>query len=241
MAFVTLALTITFDMSADFALDKPSIQTAWRAFLQHVPVFLMIWVGSFLLTLVGVLVSIVLGVVFSFALVGAGGNDTMFGLAAVLAQLGQLPFVMCVSLLTVLLVAVPAAYYERGEIVTVSAALSMLMLHWRRYLLAGVLFSLATTVGTFLCVLPGIAVALVTPVFVNRIFVTDMNIGDAFSQSFQAVYRSENGWGFVGQQIVVFVVVGLVTLLTCGFGSILVVPVASFYIQNLAYNRGLLR
>lgn len=240
MAFVTLALNTISVMSADFAFEKPSIQTAWRAFLQHIPVFLMVWVGSVLLTLVGVLVSLVLGLILSLAL-GTGADDAVFGLVAVLVQLVQLPFTMCVSLLAVLLVAVPAAYYERGEVVTASAAVSMLIERWRRYLIAGFLFSLATTIGALLCVLPGIAVALVTPIFVNRIFVTDISIGDAFSQSFQTVYRSENGWGFVGQQILVFVVAGLVALLTCGLGAILVVPVASFYIQNLAYNRGLLR
>lgn len=239
MAVVTLAVITTFVMSADFAFDKPSIQTAWRAFVKHVPVFLMIWAGSLLLSLVGVLVSTVFVLVVSTAL-GAASDDA-FGLVAVLAQLGQLPFTICVSLLTVLLVAVPAIYYERGEVVTVSNALSLLTGRWKRYLTAGFLFSLVIALGILFCVLPGIAVALVTPVFVNRIFITDMTIGDAFSQSFQAVYRSENGWGFVGQQILVFIVGGLVALLTCGLGSILVIPIASFYIQNMAYWRGLLR
>ena len=83
--------------------------------------------------------------------------------------------------------------------------------------------------------------ALVTPVYVNRIFVTDLSIGEAFSQSFQAVYRSENGLSFLGLELIAGVVVGFLTLVTCGLGLFVFVPMASFYLQNVAYNRGLLR
>ena len=37
------------------------------------------------------------------------------------------------------------------------------------------------------------------------------------------------------------VVVGFLTLVTCGLGLFVFVPMASFYLQNVAYNRGLLR
>ena len=87
-------------------------------------------------------------------------------------------------------------------------------------MLAGLFFSLVTTIGFLLCILPGIAVALVTPVFVNRIFVTDMGIGEAFSQSFQVVYRSENGLSFVGLEVLTGIVVGLLALVTCGLGGL---------------------
>ena len=110
-----------------------------------------------------------------------------------------------------------------------------------RYLLAGVFFSVVMTIGFVLCILPGIAVALVTPVYVNRIFVTEMTIGEAFSQSFQVVYRSENGLSFVGLEVLTGIIVGFATLLTCGLGVFVFVPMSSFYLQNVAYNRGLLR
>ena len=90
-------------------------------------------------------------------------------------------------------------------------------------------------------ILPGIALALVTPVFVNRIFVTEMTIGEAFSQSFQVVYRSQNGLSFVGLEVLTGLVVGLLALVTCGLGGFVVIPMASFFLQNVAYERGLLR
>ena len=170
-----------------------------------------------------------------------GSSDAALGLGAVLAQLVQLPFSILASLLSVLLVAVPALYYERGEVVTISTAAQLLTGRWWRYVLAGLFFSLVTTIGFLLCILPGIAVALVTPVFVNRIFVTDMGIGEAFSQSFQVVYRSENGLSFVGLEVLTGIVVGLLALATCGLGGFVVIPMASFFLQNVAYQRGLLR
>ena len=77
--------------------------------------------------------------------------------------------------------------------------------------------------------------------FINRIVVTNMGIGEAFSQSFQVVYRSENGLSFVGLEVLTAIVVGLLALLTCGLAGFVVIPMVSFSLQNVAYQRGLLR
>lgn len=225
-------------MAAPIAFEPPSIQKAWQAFLQHIPVVLVSWVGSIGLSLLAVL-AYGMNIVAVSAIIGS--SDAALGLGAVLAQLLQLPFSILASLLSVLLVAVPALYYERGEVVTISMAAQLLAVRWWRYVLAGLFFSLVTTIGFLLCILPGIAVALVTPVFVNRIFVTDLGIGEAFSQSFQVVYRSENGLSFVGLEVLTGIVVGLLALATCGLGGFVVIPLASFFLQNVAYQRGLLR
>ena len=225
-------------MAAPIAYEPPSIRKAWQAFLQHVPVVLMSWVGSIVLSLLAVLVYGLTLVVMSAIL---GSSDAALGLGAVLAQLVQLPLSILASLLSVLLVAVPALYYERGEVVTISVAAQLLCGRWWRYVLAGLFFALVTTIGFLLCILPGLAVALVTPVFVNRIFVTEMSIGEAFANSFQVVYRSQNGLSFVGLEVLMGIVVGLLALLTCGLGGFVVIPMASFFLQNVAYERGLLR
>jgi hypothetical protein len=225
-------------MAAPIAFEPPSIQKAWQAFLQHIPVVLVSWVGSIVLSLLSVLAYALIIIVVAAVI---GSSDPALGLGMVLAQLVQLPLALLASLLSVLLVAVPALYYERGEVVTISAAAQLLTDRWWRYVLAGLFFSLVTTIGFLLCILPGIAVALVTPVFVNRIFVTDMTIGEAFAHSFQVVYRSENGLSFVGLEVLTGLVVGLLALLTCGLGGFVVIPMASFFLQNVAYQRGLLR
>ena len=225
-------------MAASIAFEQPSIQKAWDAFLKHIPVFLLIWAGSIGLAVIGLAVYLLIVMVVGSL---GGSSESAFSLGAILAQLTQIPFSILSSLLSVLMVAIPAVYYERGEVVSVGAAVALLRERFWRYVLAGLFFSSVMTIGLLLCVLPGLAVALVTPVFVNRIFVTEMGIGEAFSQSFQVVYRSENGMSFVGLEVLAFIVTALSTVLTCGLAVLVVVPMASFYLQNSAYQRGLLR
>ena len=225
-------------MAAPIAFEQPSIQKAWDAFQKHIPVFLLVWVGSIVVALLG-------GAFSTLSLISVGGlgssSESAFSLAAFLAQLTQIPFSILSSLISVLMVAIPAVYYERGEVVSIGAALGLLRARFWRYVLAGLFFSIVMTVGLLFCVLPGLAVALVTPVFVNRIFVTEMSIGEAFSQAFQVVYRSENGMSFVGIEVLAAIVAALLTVLTCGLAGLVVIPMASFYLQNTAYQRGLLR
>ena len=225
-------------MAASIAFEQPSIQKAWDAFLKHIPVFLLIWAGSIGLAFIGLAVFLLIVMVVGSL---GGSSESAFSLGGILAQLTQIPFSILSSLLSVLMVAIPALYYERGEVVSVGAAVALLRERFWRYVLAGLFFSSVMTIGLLLCVLPGLAVALVTPVFVNRIFVTEMGIGEAFFQSFQVVYRSENGMSFVGLEVLAFIVAALFTVLTCGLAVLVVVPMASFYLQNTAYQRGLLR
>ena len=225
-------------MAASIAFEQPSIQKAWDAFLKHIPVFLMIWAGSIGLAVIGLAVFLLIVMVVGSL---GGSSESAFSLGGILAQLTQIPFSILSSLLSVLMVAVPAVYYERGEVVSVGAAVALLRERFWRYVLAGLFFSSVMTIGLLLCVLPGLAVALVAPVFVNRIFVTEMGIGEAFSQSFQVVYRSENGMSFVGLEVLAAIVVAVLAAITCGLAGLVVIPMASFYLQNMAYQRGLLR
>ena len=225
-------------MAASIAFEHPSIQKAWDAFLKHIPVLLVIWVGSIALAVLGLAVSVL--IVMAVGSLG-GSSDSAFSLGAILGQLAQIPFSVLSSLLSVLMVAIPAVYYERGDVVIIGAALALLRERFWRYVLAGLFFSIVMTIGLLLCVLPGLAVALVTPVYVNRIFVTEMSIGEAFSQAFQVVYRSENGMSFVGLEVLAAIVVTVLAAITCGLAGLAVIPMASFYLQNMAYQRGLLR
>jgi hypothetical protein len=139
-----------------------------------------------------------------------------------------------------LFVAVPAMHYASGEVITVVAAFRELLRRPGRYLLAGLLFSLVAAVGFVLCIVPGILVALVMPIYVNRIFLTDQPIPDAFAASFQAVYRSPNGGSFILIEILAWLLVALVSVCSCGLGALLAVPVSTFYLQNAAYHKGLI-
>jgi hypothetical protein len=227
-------------MAAPIATEKPTLNSAWEAFLAHVPTILLIWIASAVISGAG------LAVYFLITLVGLGvagsgaGSDQALGAVAALGQLGQLPFTVLSSLVGVLFIAVPALYYDGGEVVTVRTAFAALMRRPLRYLLAGVLFTIVFALGLLLCIVPGIVVALVMPIYVNRVFLSDQSITEAFTASFQAVYGSERGRTFAGIEILAWLLVVLVSVCTCGLGALLAVPVSSFYIQNAAYQRGVI-
>ena len=165
-------------MAAPIAFEPPSIQKAWQAFLQHIPVVLVSWVGSIVLSLLAVLAYGLIIVAVSAIL---GSSDAALGLGAVLAQLVQLPFSILASLLSVLLVAVPALYYERGEVVTISTAAQLLTGRWWRYVLAGLFFSLVPPPGFLLWIPPGVGAGVGAPGVGDCIFVTHMGIGGGLS------------------------------------------------------------
>ncbi len=227
-------------MAAPKAYDQPTLNGAWEAFVAHVPTILLIWIATAVLSGVGFAVYSLITLLGLGIAGGGSGGDQALGVAAALGQLGQLPFTVLSSLVGVLFIAVPALHYDSGDVITVQAAFAALMRRPLRYLLAGVLFTLVVTIGFLLCIVPGIVVALVMPIYVNRIFLTDQSITDAFAASFQAVYRSEQGRTFAGIEILAWLLVVLVSVCTCGLGALLAVPVSSFYLQNAAYNKGVI-
>jgi hypothetical protein len=227
-------------LAAAIAYEPPSISKAWAAFLAHIPTILLIWVATIVLSVIGFVASLALTALGAGLSSGGAGAEAAAGLAAVLGNLVQLPFSILSSLVGVLFVAVPAMHYASGEIIDTEAALRVLLHRPVRYLLAGVLFTVVAVVGFVLCVLPGIAVTLVMPIYVNKVFLTDSPILDAFSSSFQAVYGSPQGRIFAGIELLAWLLVLVVSIFTCFLGSLVAVPVATFYIQNAAYHRGVL-
>jgi hypothetical protein len=226
-------------MASASATEQPTLNRAWEAVLAHVPTILLIWLATAVLAVLGAAVTWLILLV-GFGVSGSTGSDSALSIATLLGQLGQLPFAILSSLVGVLFVAVPAMHYASGEVITVVAAFRELLRRPGRYLLAGLLFSLVAAVGFVLCIVPGILVALVMPIYVNRIFLTDQPIPDAFAASFQAVYRSPNGGSFILIEILAWLLVALVSVCSCGLGALLAVPVSSFYLQNAAYHKGLI-
>lgn len=243
-ATLTLRSVCSGILAAPFAYEQPTLNKAWEAFVAHIPTILIIWIITAIFAVLGMgaqLLFTVVGNSLSGVSLGSaieGNTTTTLGL--VLGQLGQIPFSIISNLVAVLFAAVPALYCVSGETITVNRSFQVLLANPWRYLLAGILFTVVSVIGFLACGLPGIAVALVTPVFVNKIFTTDMPILDAFSSSFQAVYRSENGWTFVGIELLAGLVVVVVSICTCGIGLLVAPAVASFYIQNVAYHKGIL-
>ena len=226
-------------MASPLATESPTINRAWEAFVLHVPAILLAWIAAMGISVIGTLVYFVISLVLT-PLSGADPNGGGTVLAITLGQLGQLPFTVLSSLVGVLLAAIPALYYERGEVITVQAAFAALLQRPWRYLWAGVFFSALVLVGFLFCVLPGVLIVFVTPLYVNRIFNTNLTVTEAFSASVQALFRSPQGMPYLGLELLTTLLVLVVSICTCGFGALLALPVSSFYLQNAAYNKGLI-
>jgi hypothetical protein len=231
-------------MAAAIAYEQPSIERSWQAFLSHLPTLLIVLVLSLALSLVGygvaLVVQILVTALLDTAALDASGAASSL-LVVLLANLAQLPFLVLSSVVGILFTAIPALHYETGETISVETALAVLLRRPARYILAGLLFSVAATIGFLLCILPGIVISLILPVYVNRIFNGDASIIDSFTGSFQAVYGSEHGFTFIGIQLLAMLVTIILTICTCGLGGLVAGPMASFYIQNSAYRQGVLR
>lgn len=227
-------------MAAPLAYEQPTINKAWQAFVAHVPTILLIWIATVALAALGAAVTWVILLVGVGLAGGGSAGDWAVTAASALGQLGQMPFVILSNLVGVLFVAVPALHYDSGTTITVQEAFAALMRRPVRYLLAGLLFALVASIGFVLCILPGLAVMLVLPIYVNRIFLTEQSITDAFAASFQAVFRSANGPDFLGIELLAWVLVVVVSVCTCGLGALVAVPVSTFYLQNSAYHKGLI-
>ncbi|PWL22302.1 MAG: hypothetical protein DCO99_05845 [Synechococcus sp. XM-24] len=226
-------------MASPLATESPSINRAWEAFVAHVPAILLAWIAAMGISVIGTVVYFVISALLTM-LSGADPNGGGTVLAMVLGQLGQLPFMVLSSFVGVLLAAIPALYYERGEVITVQAAFAALFEKPWRYLWAGVLFTALVLVGFLFCVLPGVLILFVTPLYVNRIFNTNLSVTDAFAASVQAAFRSPQGIQYLGLELLTILLVLVVSICTCGFGALLALPVSSFYLQNAAYNKGLI-
>ncbi|MFM7313963.1 MAG: hypothetical protein ACKO0M_12480 [Cyanobium sp.] len=235
-------------MAAPIAYEQPTVNKSWQAFVDHFPTLALVFLVTLALAVVGVLLSyLVAGAVAAMIHASGGlsslanGEDLAASGARVFGQFSRLPIDVLVNFIGVLGMAVPAMYYQTGEVITPGVAFGVLFKRPLRYLLAGLLYTVVAVFGFILCVLPGIAVLLVAPVFVNRIFNTDEQIIDAFFRSFQGVFRSEHGWTFVGIELLVGLCVIVVTICTCGLGGLVAGPMGTFYVMNSAYRYGVLR
>ena len=220
------------------AFEAPSLQRAWDQFLKNLGPLLVVTLVAFLF---GSLAYISYNL-FNVGVVAIAGEDNSSWsgvLAWILGEAGRLPFTILASFFGVLLAAVPAVYFATGEPLTIGGAFALLFARPWRYFFAGLLFSIVCGLGFVACVLPGLAVAFTYPIYVNRIFNTDQPILDAFSGSFQALYGNEKKWSFLGVQVLFWLVIGVLSVCTCGGAAIVGIPLSAFYIQNYAYRVGM--
>ena len=221
------------------AFEAPTLQSAFDQFGKNFgPLFVM-----FLISRVFAAIGYVVYIAFNLSALYVVGEDNGFlgrMTGRFLGEAGKMPFAIMAGFFSVMIAAIPAVYFATAETVTIDSAFKLLFGRPWRFLLAGLLFSIVSTVGAFACILPGIAVSLTFPIYVNRIFTTEQPIVDAFVGSFSALYGAEKGWSFIGLQVLIFMIMFVLTICTCGVGAIVCAAPSCFYLQNAAYRWGLI-
>ena len=149
-------------------------------------------------------------------------------------------YTVAIALLSVLYMVIPALYFKNKELITWKVPYKVLLKNFKRYFLAGLLYSFCVILGFLLCFLPGIVISFIGPAYVNKIACSDMPIMEAFKSSFQAVFKSPNFWSYIGMQILAGIIYIIPTICTCFIGSIVTLPMLSIYSQHLAYNKGII-
>jgi len=241
-------------VAAPIAYEQPTLRKAWGAFVAHLPTLLVIWITTGVLSLLEpVLRELIFDRMAMDTLDSADNvSSSLLSFGFWLFELVHLPLFVLTLLVVVLVAVVPALYYETGRVVSVWHLFGALFKRPWRYLLAGIYFQTIFSLGLFLCILPGVVVLLAGPVYVTKIFTTDMTILAALGSSFQAVYRAERGRAFVAIELLVIAILLVLVVVLVGLGlersglgigivAAIAFSVASFYIQNTAHRQGVLR
>ena len=223
--------------------SKANLQTTWEIYKSQWKTFLIltgfIVLVYFIYAILDSIVSL-LGIAPSFI-----SDYESIGTGAIIISLIirtpiYLIYTLVIALLTNLFMVIPALYFENNELITWKVPYKVLIKNFKRYFLAGLLFSVCLGLGFLFCLIPGVVISLIGPAYVNKIACSNMPILKAFTSSFQSVYKSPNLWPYIGMQFLAGFIYLVPTICTCGIGSIITLPLLSIYSQHLAYNKGIL-
>ena len=226
--------------------SKASLKTTWEIYKLQWKTFLALTGFGALAWLVYTIIDIILSLIGLVPISVLSYTDyEYFGVGALLASFViRLPIVIIYTLITSLLsvsfMVVPALYFKNNEIITWKVPYKVLTKNFKRYVLAGLLFSVCLILGYLFCIIPGIAISFVGPTFLNKIACSDMPIMKAFKSSFQAVFKSPNLWSYIGMSILAGLLFTIATTCTCFVGMIITFPMICIYSIHLAYNKGLI-
>jgi len=222
---------------------KADLQTTWKIYKSHWKTFLALTGFIVLAYVIYVVLDLIVSLI-GIAPLTFSEYEYVGGVAIIISLIIRTPiylfYSVVFSLLSVLFMVIPALYFEKREIITWKVPYKELKRNFKRYLLAGILFTGCLTIGFLFCILPGIVISFIGPAYTNKIACSDIPILKAFTSSFQSVFKSPNLLPYIGMQILAGLIYIIPTVCTCGIGSVITFPLLSIYSQHLAYNKGIL-
>lgn len=221
--------------------SEPTLQSAWNLYKANWQAYVLTQLVILGLALVfGLITALttVLAQVLTGGFLQDSGSSWAEGVQALLNFPFQLIYQVLVGLLGVLIVAFPAIYYATGQHPDFNTGLALLRKNFWRYVLAGLLVSAATGIGLLACLVPGMIVALITPIYIRRVFTSEEPIWPAFLACFRDLFNSGYGWGLVGYELLTGLLV-LISALFCLVPLIVTGPLAAIFIQQYLVSRRL--
>jgi len=92
------------------------------------------------------------------------------------------------------------------------------------------------SIGLLLCVIPGVLMILVTPLYIHHVFTTDLNLMTCMNKAFKGMFQ-----GFGSFSVVSFLCFLAVPGSTAVFPLLIlaVLPMTALYLQNYIHHKGL--
>ena len=230
------ASLITTDQSAEptpsIHVSAPSLGAAWTLFKRHWRTYLILEGLVLLAALAGALLQHIGNGLQGLAEL----NPLAALLPAIALAIGAITLNLWSNLLGVSLQMLPALAFHSGSHPSARAMLQMLRRDFWRYVRAGVVVGLATAIGLVLLIVPGVLVAIATPVVIRRVTCHQQAAMPALIASVKEVGSSPVGAGLLKWELVAGLLM-LGSVLLCGVPLLITIPLGGILVQHyLAYS-----
>jgi hypothetical protein len=215
-------------------VTAPSLGAAWTLFKRN-------WRSYLILEGLAVLAALGVGLL---QLLGGGlqGLAVLNPLLALLPGLalavGAVALNLWSNLLGVSLQMLPALAFAQGHHPSATAMLQLLRRDFWRLVRAGVVVGLATGIGLLLLIVPGVLVAIATPVIIRRVVCDQQDALPAVLTSVKEVGNSPAGAGLLKWELVAGLLV-LGSVLLCGLPLLITIPLGGILVQQYLAHSGL--
>jgi hypothetical protein len=205
----------------------PSLGAAWTLFRRHWRTYLILEGLVVAAALLGALLQLI-----GSGLQGLAEANPLLALAPGLALfVAAIAVNLWSNLLGVSLQMAPALAFHSGSHPSAGAMLTLLRRDFWRYVRAGIVVGLATSIGLLLLIVPGLLVAIATPVVVRRVACNQEKAWPALLASVKEVSGGPAGAGLLKWQLIAGLMV-LASVLLCGLPLLITVPLGGILIQQ---------
>ena len=206
------------------ATEAPSIGKTWRQLNSNFPTFATVW-GIVALFLVALF------------LIDQFLTLKLYTYLGPIYILIDVPTTVLACLIYIFMTSIPTIYYTADHCPAPGEIFSIIYRKPRRHVLAAFLFTIVTVIGLLLFIIPGILMALATPIYVHYVFTTDLSLTTCLSKAVKATFQNFGGF------FVVSFLCGLAMLISgiLIFPALIVWPMTQLYLQNYIHYKGMVR